>query len=68
MEQLNKAQHAAAESLYKNAQSAASGGGGSSAGGGGGESGGGAPHGGTAEGDGSGKKDDVIDAEVVDEK
>ena len=66
MDQLTKAQHAAAESLYKNVQSGGAGSGGS---GGGGESGGGsAPQGGSADGEAGGKKDDVIDAEVVDEK
>ena len=59
MDRLTKAQHAAAESLYKQAQS-------SGAAGGGGEAGGGSQGRGT--GDAEGKKDDVIDAEVVDEK
>ena len=55
MEQLTKVQHAAAENLYKNAQ------------GSGGQSDGGAPP--RDEGTGSsGAKDDVIDAEVVDDK
>jgi molecular chaperone DnaK len=59
MEALNKAQHAAAESLYKTAQ----------AGGGGGEQGGSAPGGGQPSSEGSGdKQGDVIDAEVVDDK
>ena len=59
MEALNKVQHAAAESLYKQAQ----------AGGGGGESAGGAPGGGQANSEAAGEKQgDVIDAEVVDEK
>src|SRR5688572_26554579 len=58
MEALNKAQHAAAESLYKNAQ-----------GSGGGQQGGGAPGGGQASSEAAGEKQgDVIDAEVVDEK
>jgi molecular chaperone DnaK len=58
MEQLTTAQHKAAETLYKQAQSG---------GGGGGESAGGAaPQG--EEGAPGGKKDDVIDAEVVDDK
>ncbi len=61
MEALNKVQHAAAESLYKQAQSS---------GGGGGQQGpGGAAPGGQAGSDSSGGKEgDVIDAEVVDEK
>ena len=59
MDRLTKAQHAAAESLYKQASSGA-------AGGGGGESGGASHARGT--GDAEGKKDDVIDAEVVDDK
>jgi molecular chaperone DnaK len=59
MEALNKAQHAAAESLYKQAQS----------GSGGGERDGGAPGGGQASSEAAGEKQgDVIDAEVVDEK
>ena len=59
MEALNKAQHAAAESLYKNAQ----------VGGGGGEQGGGASDGGQASSEPLGEKQgEVIDAEVVDEK
>ena len=62
MEALNKAQHAAAENLYKSAQ----------AGGTGTGSGAGADQGGGAAGpstsDGGGKDGDVIDAEVVDEK
>jgi len=59
MDRLTKAQHAAAESLYKQAQS-------SGAAGGGGDAGGGSQGRGTP--DAEGKKDDVIDAEVVDEK
>jgi molecular chaperone DnaK len=61
MDALTKAQHAAAENLYKQAQTGAAGGGGDQAGGGapGGEAG--PPPGGGAQGD-------VIDAEVVDEK
>jgi molecular chaperone DnaK len=55
MEALNKAQHAAAESLYKNAQ--ASGGGGGSA----------SPEGEASQPSGE-KQGDVIDAEVVDDK
>ena len=59
MEALNKAQHTAAEALYKQAQ----------AGGGGGERAGGAPGGGQATSEAAGEKQgDVIDAEVVDEK
>ena len=59
MEALNKAQHAAAESLYKQAQ----------AGGGGGERAGGAPDGGQPSSEAAGEKQgDVIDAEVVDDK
>ena len=58
MEGLNKAQHAAAESLYKNAQSS----------GAGTDPGAGAP-GGQASSEAAGEKQgDVIDAEVVDEK
>jgi molecular chaperone DnaK len=54
MESLNKAQHAAAESLYKQAQ---------------GSGGGPAPSGDAGASQGSEAKDgDVIDAEVVDEK
>jgi molecular chaperone DnaK len=60
MDRLTKAQQSAAESLYKQAQSSGA------AGGGGGEPGGGSQGRGT--GDAEGKKDDVIDAEVVDEK
>jgi molecular chaperone DnaK len=60
MEALNKVQHAAAESLYKNAQAGGSGGGA------------GADQGGDAAGhstsEAGGKEGDVIDAEVVDEK
>ena len=57
MEALTKVQHAAAENLYKNAQA------------GGGDPGGGnqADGGGAAQASGD-KQDDVIDAEVVDEK
>ena len=59
MEHLMAAQHKAAESLYKQAQP----------GGGGGQSGGTAPpHGDGGPGDSGAKKDDVIDAEVVDDK
>ncbi|HEY0284911.1 MAG TPA: molecular chaperone DnaK [Vicinamibacterales bacterium] len=58
MEALNKVQHAAAENLYKNAQTA----------GGGGEQGG-APGGGQASSQAPGEKQgDVTDAEVVDDK
>jgi len=60
MDRLTKAQHAAAESLYKQAQSAGA------AGGSGGEAGGGSQGRGTGETES--KKDDVIDAEVVDDK
>ena len=56
MDQLTKAQHAAAESLYKRAQSDPSG-----------DSGGSSQAGGSSSTAGE-KKDDVIDAEVVDEK
>jgi molecular chaperone DnaK len=59
MDALNKAQHAAAESLYKNAQ--ASGAGGGDQGGGAGSGGGGSEPAGEKQGD-------VIDAEVVDDK
>jgi molecular chaperone DnaK len=58
MEALNKAQHAAAESLYKQTQAA---GGGADQGGGGASAGGGAEPSGETQGD-------VIDAEVVDDK
>jgi molecular chaperone DnaK len=58
MEQLTKAQHAAAESLYKQAQS----------GGGGQQSGSAPPHGEAGAEPSGGSKDDVIDAEVVDDK
>jgi molecular chaperone DnaK len=58
METLNKAQHAAAEALYKQAQSA---GGGAAAGGPSAEPGAGSQSAGEKQGD-------VIDAEVVDEK
>ena len=54
MERLTKVQHAAAESLYKQAQASGAASGASS--------GDGAPA------DSSSKKEDVIDAEVVDEK
>jgi molecular chaperone DnaK len=59
MDALNKAQHAAAESLYKNAQAAGSAGGD--------QGGGAAPDGGASEAPGE-KQGDVIDAEVVDDK
>jgi molecular chaperone DnaK len=59
MDQLTKAQHAAAESLYKQAQSGPSGASGE---------GGGSSQGGGSSSAASEKKDDVIDAEVVDEK
>ena len=59
MEGLNKVQHAAAESLYKNAQAGAAGGAGA-------DQGGGAAGQSTSEA--GGKEGDVIDAEVVDEK
>ncbi len=59
MDQLTKAQHAAAESLYKQAQSSPSGASG--------ESGGSSQGGGSSSAAGE-TKDDVIDAEVVDEK
>ena len=59
MEQLTTAQHKAAESLYKQAQGG---------GGGGPEQGGGAPRGDGGPAGSEHKKDDVIDAEVVDEK
>ena len=58
MDQLNTAQHKAAESLYKQAQPA---------GGGAGHDQGGAPKGDGAAGSSGAPKDDVIDAEVVDE-
>jgi molecular chaperone DnaK len=59
MDQLTKAQHAAAETLYKKAQSGGSEGG----------QGGGASQGGNgAEAGATSGKDDVIDAEVVDDK
>jgi molecular chaperone DnaK len=60
MDRMTKAQHAAAESLYKQAQSSGAASGGS------GETGGGSRGSGT--GDAEAKKDDVIDAEVVDDK
>jgi molecular chaperone DnaK len=60
MEGLNKVQHAAAESLYKNAQSGATGGGAGTD-----QSGGAA---GQSTSEAGGKDGDVIDAEVVDEK
>ncbi|HTG88903.1 MAG TPA: molecular chaperone DnaK [Vicinamibacterales bacterium] len=62
MEALNKVQHAAAESLYKQAQSSGAGGGGQQG------SGGAAPGGQASSESGGGKEGDVIDAEVVDEK
>jgi molecular chaperone DnaK len=58
MDQLTQAQHKAAESLYKQTQS----------GGGGTGQGGGAPRADGAPASSEQKKDDVIDAEVVDEK
>ena len=58
MEGLTKAQHAAAETLYKQAQS----------GGGGAEPAGGASAGQSSAESSGGKQGDVIDAEVVDEK
>src|SRR5881296_1215268 len=60
LDQLTQAQHKAAEALYKKTSS----GGGES---GGGDQGGGGAQGGGAQGAG-GAKDDVIDAEVVDDK
>jgi molecular chaperone DnaK len=65
MERLTQAQHKAAEALYKQTSSGAGPGAG-----GGGEQGGGAPRDGEPGGSqsSSGGKDDVIDAEVVDEK
>ena len=60
MDQLTTAQHKAAESLYKKAQPG--GGGGSEQGGGG------APRGDGGTGQPGASKDDVIDAEVVDDK
>jgi molecular chaperone DnaK len=60
MERLNKAQHAAAENLYKQAQTAGTGGGGGADQGGGGA--------GQSTSEGGSKEGDVIDAEVVDEK
>jgi molecular chaperone DnaK len=62
MEGLNKVQHAAAESLYKQAQSSGGGGGGHQG------SGGAAPGGQAGSESSGGKEGDVIDAEVVDEK
>ncbi len=62
MEALNKVQHAAAESLYKQAQSSGAGGGGQQG------PGGAAPGGQASSESGGGKEGDVIDAEVVDEK
>jgi molecular chaperone DnaK len=59
MDKLTKAQHAAAESLYKQAQASGAGGGGAT--------GGGTSSGGASASDGA-AKDDVIDAEVVDDK
>jgi molecular chaperone DnaK len=56
MDQLMAAQHKAAEALYKEASSAREG------------SAGGAPKGDRADGPASASKDDVIDAEVVDDK
>jgi molecular chaperone DnaK len=58
MEQLTQAQHKAAESLYKQTQSG---------GGGGEQGGGGAPRGDGGSASSERKKDEVIDAEVVDE-
>ena len=62
LEALTKAQHTAAENLYKQAQAT---------GAAGDQGGGGAPGGGPdagATGSAGGKQDDVIDAEVMDEK
>ena len=59
MESLTRAQHTAAESLYKQAQTPGAGGSGGDQGTPGGQTGGDA---------GGGKQGDVIDAEVVDEK
>ncbi len=59
MDKLTKAQHAAAESLYKQAQASGAGGSGPT---------GGASSGGGDASSGSDSKDDVIDAEVVDDK
>jgi molecular chaperone DnaK len=56
MDQLMAAQHKAAEALYKQASSARA------------ESTGGGPKGDGAAGQAGGSKDDVIDAEVVDDK
>jgi molecular chaperone DnaK len=64
MEQLTQAQHKAAESLYKQTQSGGGAGGGGEQGGGGAASG----DGGAGAGGSGAPKDDVIDAEVVDEK
>jgi molecular chaperone DnaK len=61
MDALTKAQHTAAESLYKQAQSSGGGGGGAAPGGG-------APPSGEGSSEGGAKQGDVIDAEVVDEK
>jgi molecular chaperone DnaK len=63
MDALTKAQHTAAESLYKQAQSTGAGGGGGDA-----TPGGGAPPTGDTGSEGGAKQGDVIDAEVVDEK
>jgi molecular chaperone DnaK len=60
MERLNKAQHAAAENLYKQAQTTGAGGGAGADQGGGGA--------GQSTSEGGSKEGDVIDAEVVDEK
>ena len=67
MDQLTQAQHKAAEALYKKTSSSGGGEGGGAQGGGGAHGGGGAQGGGGGEGAGA-AKDDVIDAEVVDEK
>jgi hypothetical protein len=61
MEHLTQAQHKAAEALYKKTSA----GGGT---GGGGDQGGGAPGGGAGPEGAGAAKDDVIDAEVVDDK
>jgi len=60
MEQLTQAQHKAAEALYKKTSAGGTGGGG--------DQGGGAPGGGAGPEGAGAAKDDVIDAEVVDEK
>jgi molecular chaperone DnaK len=64
MDALTKAQHTAAESLYKQAQATGAGGGTGT-----GPGGGGSAPGGQASSEGAkGQQGDVIDAEVVDEK